>query len=408
VHPTSATLGGQIANISGDLAPPFLIHTAKAGGRSASADRIQGYNQDSQSESEIGLVREADQEPVQAEGLDALPERLEKYARQTADSAAFGRWLGSQVGWKRYQPIGRRVACCGSHLVFHDYYRRDLVKLIAANNCCVALLCPFCAGRRAVRHLQNTIPKLRHVLAGDRKLTPYLLTITIRDEPGCRDMFQRIRALWSKCIAMRREARAGKRARCAWGKLEGGVMSFEVKRGSGSGLWHIHGHAVVVGREGLTNHEFQSAWSDLVGYWAQCDLRPLKSAAQLELAPESPVTDKAIAKDLMEVFKYALKFNAMDFPDRFQAFRDLQGERLVRAFGVFRGLKLEDEFFDDAVGLEAEPYLRLVYAAIGGAEKRKYVLRRSQRVLPGWEDGDEVVVDLVNMDVDFNTTDGDY
>lgn len=420
-HPISVARNGQLANSSspvlqvvgeplpqgpdgGKNASLFLIHTNKSGGRNANDSDATTYNQDKK-------VIENQDGAAEKEGIAALPERLEKYARQTSDAAQFGAWLADlkssnrQKSSRRLKEIGHRVASCGSHLVFHDYYRRDLVKLAMANNCCMAMLCPFCAGRRAVRHLQNTIPKLRHVLASEKTLVPYLLTITIKDEPGCREMYSRIKALWSKVIEIRRESRSGKRAFSCWGNLAGGVMSFEVKRGSGSGLWHIHGHAVVCGPAGLQQHDFQSAWSDLVGYWAQLDLRPLNSSTRLQLDPDSAETEQAVAKDLMEVFKYALKFNAMTFEDRREAFEKLQGKRMVSAFGAFYGVKLEDEFVDDLEALELEPYIRMVYAAIGGGESRSYSLTRSHRVTPGQES--EVIDQQAGQPV-VEFSDGDF
>lgn len=357
----------------------FLIHTNKARGQDANPFQETIKNQDIMSESETGVVGQNDDDPVEFEGIDALPGRLEKYARQTQDAHDFGRWLAGKSGWKRYQPIGRRVATCGSHLVFHDYFRRDLVKLAEANNCCTAMLCPFCAGRRAVRHLQNTVPKIKLVLSEQTDLVPYLFTVTIRDEADLRKMYQTLRGLWSKVVKMRRETKCGNRSSC-WGKFEGGVMSFEVKRGSGSGLWHVHGHAVILAPAGLDPHEFQSAWSDLCGYWAQANLKPLTSADLLKSEPQADATDKALAKDLMEVFKYALKFNAMSFDDRFQAYRELSGQRLVRAFGALWGLKFEDEFLDDCSDMDNEPYIKLVYRALCSDTGRKYTLQSTERV----------------------------
>lgn len=392
----------------GENPPVFLIHTAKAGGWVASPSAPSACDEKKSRHVSPFIDCTCDEQAREDEASKNLPSRLEKYARQTADAVKFGNWLVDQgKRWERYRPIGRRVASCGSHLVFHDYYDANKVKLVDANNCCAALLCPFCAGRRAVNHLRNTIPKLRAVLKEGAGLVPYLLTITIKDEARCRDMYHKLRGLWSKVIQLRREARKGKRVANAWGKIEGGIMSFEVKRGSGSGLWHIHGHALVVGPPGLVGHEFQLAWSEVVGYWAQADLRSLSCSPLLAVDPDSAETEKVLAKDLMEVFKYALKFNAMTFDDRFQAYRDLVGERLVRSFGAMRGVVLEDEFTDDITDLANQPYYRLVYAAMSTPTgDRGYALRRSQR-FEGVEG--ETPVNVINMDVDLiPSIDGDH
>lgn len=394
-HPISVRRVGQLANssASGDqvaeMAPSEpqpsdencsnnLIHTDKSGGHDATSDEARTCNQDINA----GVLPDG---VVEDESFSDLPGRLVKYARQTSDAFEFGTWLKNSRGSKRLKAIAHRVSVCGSYLVFHRYFQRDVLKLADADFCCMAMLCPFCAGRRAVHHLQNTVPKLRHVLAGDKSLTPYLLTITIKDEQHCADMYKRIKALWSTVLEIRGEAVRRKRGFSCWAFLSGGVMSFEVKRGSGSGLWHIHGHAVVCGPVGLDPVVFKAAWSQLVGYKAQLDLRPLDSTMRLVTDPDSDETKKAVAKDLMEVFKYALKFNALTYEDRREAFEKLQGRRMISGFGSFYGLKLEDEFADDLSDLKSEPYVRMVFNAICGSEGRQYGLTRSHRVTPGQE-----------------------
>ena len=54
------------------------------------------------------------------------------------------------------------------------------------------------------------------------------------------------------------------------------------------------------------------------------------------------MTDRDIAKNFSEVFKYALKFSEMSLKHNFQAAFALQGSRLVGSFGLFRGVKVPD------------------------------------------------------------------
>lgn len=400
----SASGGGQLRSaetVSGaNSASSYLIHRSKVGGFGVAADAERVCDEPRISVSDL----KPETGSVDSEHLGALPDRLERYARQTEDAAFFGQWMQGHSASRREKRVGAVVAGCGSWLMFHDYYELHRVKLASADFCNSHLLCPFCCGRRASRNLQGAVPKVRQVLrSSGGSLTPYLLTVTLRDEVHCRSMFLHLAKSWGRAIELRRESRARKRAHNVWAELDGGVMSFETKRGSGSGLWHIHGHAVVLAPAGLTKGEIQAAWSDVVGYWAQADLRELRSAYILREEPGSPDAEQWLAEDLMEVFKYSLKFNAMTFDDRLEAYRALGGQRMVRAFGSLWGLKLDVDLVDDLSEFEGVPYRELVYRAIGCPGERYYNPVRCTRICPGAESQVEFDDETVSLSVD-----GDY
>lgn len=400
----SAPRGGQLrssqAVADGVSAPINLIHRNKSGGFGVAPDAervcVDPRISADDSRPEAGSAS--------FEHLESLPGRLERYARQTGDAVLFGRWLARQKASRREKRVGGCVAGCGSWLMFHDYAQVQRVKLASANFCGTHLLCPFCCGRRASRNLQIAVPKVRQLLrARPSELTPYLLTVTIRDESHCRSMFLHLSRAWGQVVALRREARSRKRSHNIWAELDGGVMSFETKRGSGSGQWHVHGHGVVLGPQGLSSKEIQSAWSDVVGYWAQADLRELRSAWLLRNEPGAADAEQFLAEDLMEVFKYSLKFNAMTFDDRLSAFRALGGQRMVRAFGSLFGLKLDSELADDVSEFEGLPYRELVFRAIGSPQERSYQFVRASSVLPGAESRVEFDDEEVSSSIE-----GDY
>lgn len=384
--PASASQGGFPPLVGGSPEPPtgapddtgnpspFLIQGNKS---VADLEVVTGHEVPSQD-----ICSVVSSEPSLSESKKAvdLPTRLGRYAAKVARSGVMGKWIQSQPKWQNYHPVARVVAECGSYLRFRNFFQRDQVRLVGANSCCKAMLCPFCAGLRGARHLAKAIEKIRAVMGADGQLVPYLWTGTIRDEVRCRDMYQRLRGYLSKMLESRRNALKGIRCSSAWAKFEGGIVSFEVKRGKNSGLWHIHFHAIVLGRPGLDPREFQQAWSDLVGYWAQSDLRPFRSTEKLLRDRDAIETDQALADDLQEVFKYAVKCSDMTTEDNFEAFRELQGQRLIRGFGNLYNVKFADEdVLDDVDDLVDEPYIDLFFNLIAG----KYVQGGAKMVRPG-------------------------
>lgn len=378
----------QAAENGAEIPLSFLIHTNKSGGRCGSLNTVTpSVNKDASS-----VIPNSEAENLQEpDGIFSLPRRLDRYAGKVSRSIQMGQWIASQARWKNWHPVGRRVAACGSYLQFHEYFRKDAIRLIAANNCCNALLCPFCAGLRGARHLKKAIQKIRAVMTDGAKLVPYLWTVTIKDESGCKAMYKRLRGLIGKVLQMRRDSFKANRVASAWAGFDGGIISVEVKKGKNSKQWHLHAHAIILGASGLDPVTFQRAWSDLVGYWAQSDLQPLRCTEQLLADRDSPETEAALAKDLQEVFKYAVKCSDMDPEDNFEAFRELQGQRLIRTFGSLYGLKLADDDVVDTVDdLEGEPYRDLWFNLISGPTGRYYKLIRTQEIQPG-PDGHEVV-----------------
>lgn len=49
----------------------------------------------------------------------------------------------------------------------------------------------------------------------------------------------------------------------------------------------------------------------------------------------------------MKIFKYALKFSTMESSDVIEAWQTLKGRRLLESFGLFRGVKIPDDFTDE-------------------------------------------------------------
>ena len=121
---------------------------------------------------------------------------------------------------------------------------------------------------------------------------------------------------------------------------------------------HPHVHAVWLCREAPDPYKLSEEWDALTGDSYLVDVRQVNML--------DPV------KSFCEVFKYAVKFSDLPNNLRLEAFRNLQGKRLLDSFGDLRGLVVEVDDSDDI--LEDLPYIEIMYSyqrGVGYFEKSR-------------------------------------
>ena len=285
---------------------------------------------------------------IGADGVEALPGRLDRYgsAKKAAlDVAEYMR--GSPVVQERR--IAQQIACCGEWLAFRHYFTADVVRLHAASFCRRHLLCPLCAVRRGSKSLGAYLGRWEALRASNPLLRAYLVTLTVANGPDLAERFRHLyasqRELW-----MRKHRGRGS----VLDLVAGAVWSYEVKRGSGSGLWHPHLHMIALAEsmtiEGKDNPGPLSAeWKAITGDSHMVDVRLIDLA--------DPVSGFA------EVFKYACKVSDMEPADALEAFRCLQGKRLIESAGAFRGVHVPEALTDEP--LDSLPFVELFFRWMG-------------------------------------------
>lgn len=295
----------------------------------------------------------------QPSGIDALPRRLERYAAahsRALQMASYLRDLGELH--RRADQLER----CGSYLEFRRYFAPgDPVRLHAAMFCQQDKLCPFCAIRRGAKLLRRYTARLLHLHAAAPSLIPLMTTFTVKNGENLYERFQHLQRSYTRLMERRKHhLRQGQRwteAARAWGA----VGSIEVKRGTGSGKWHPHLHAVWLCDSMVIQDELSREWRAITGDSHQLDVRPF----EFHRAGLTPTAD-LVASDFAEVFKYALKFSSMTLADNLTAFRTLFGRRLIRAHGVLHGIEAPDDLTDDPLDADDLPFVTLVFRFADG------------------------------------------
>lgn len=282
-------------------------------------------------------------EEIGAEGIEALPQRVDRYGKaktRALDVAHFMREQGDELA-----RMGTTVENCGEYLLFRHYFTVNKVRLHAANFCRKHLLCPLCAIRRGAKGLKAYLDRWEVIRAEKPALRPFLVTLTVKDGPDLAERFRHLhkaqRELWKR--------KQRKRGSCLDG-VKGAVWSYEVKRGSGSGLWHPHLHMIALAEVQPDQDELRREWHQITGDSFMCDVRPITG---------DPV------EGFMEVFKYAVKFSDQEPADTVHAFQVLKGKRLMDSSGAFRGVQVPEELTDEP--LEGLPFVELFYRYVHGS-----------------------------------------
>ena len=124
----------------------------------------------------------------------------------------------------------KKLGDCASYLVFKHYYTENKVILHGMKTCRQQLLCPFCALRRAAKHVKAYWDKVATVKAENPELQLYFVTLTVKDGESLKRgliTWSRLRDVTSK---KRLNALKGQKF-VEYAKAQGGVCSVEFKRG---------------------------------------------------------------------------------------------------------------------------------------------------------------------------------
>lgn len=307
---------------------------------------------------------------------DSLVKRLGRYHRGLSSVPALVEYLRltpglGQVGDVPTYLRADRLESCGSYLEFRHFFTHPdrPVKLAGANFCQQHLMCGLCAIRRAAKSLRAYLPKIASTIKPG--MYAYLGTHTQPGGPILREQVKRLHYYLSRFWEMRRNWRHG-RSKHEISSVNGAVFSIEVKRGGGTrgGGWHVHAHSLLLANRELDPAAIASEWSAVTlgaaDPKAQC-IQPVHSMCLFdsEDLTEASLVD-GLAGDVVEVFKYPLKFSELLPADQFEAFKVLFNRRLLRSMGSLYRVTVDPSYLDEPLQVEDLPYVRLLFRHTAG------------------------------------------
>lgn len=282
---------------------------------------------------------------IGVQGIEALPKRIERYGNAKKGALDVVDYMATLP---EHQATAQRVLKCGDYLVFHHYWTVDKVKLHGARLCMKHLLCPLCAIRRGSKALKAYADRWDVIHAEKPVLKPFLVTLTVKDGP---DLAERFKHLFKSQHELWKQKHRGRGS--PFDGVEGAVWSYEIKRGSGSGLWHPHLHMIALAETQPDAFELAKEWKNITGDSFIVHVTPIDQ--------EDPISG------FMEVFKYAVKFSDQPPADTVHAWLTLATKRLLGSSGCFRGVVVPESLLDDPEGLGDLPYITLFYRYLRGA-----------------------------------------
>lgn len=292
-----------------------------------------------------------------------LPKRLERYARAKERALAMRDFIAGlgrvvdedgvlhditdEVSAREHERLEHELRECGSYLVFRHYFESERMRLHGMRSCRLHLLCPFCAIRRGAKMLNRYLERVELVRGERAELVPHMLTLTVRDGPDLHERYEHLHKS-VKRFHKRRFVGRGSEAE----KMLGGVWSYEFKRGSGSGLWHPHMHAVW-----LCDPAFPPAPGALAAEW--------KHITGDSFIVETHPLYGELVEAFAEVFKYAIKFGDLPLADNWDGYKVLKRRRLIGSAGLLWGVEVPEDLTDD--GIEHELFEEWFYRFARGA-----------------------------------------
>lgn len=280
-------------------------------------------------------------------------DRITRYGHLKTRSREMAGYINGLREPKKRPDIERlhsALVSCADYLVFHDYYTVEELRLVKAHTCKKHLLCPFCARRRAAKMVEKNLPKIETALASQKALKPVMITFTVKNGDNLRERFNHIRKAVGRLMEKRRNCYKGQKW-TEFAKVAGGIASYEFTKYEDKG-WHPHVHMICLLTDWIDQKALSEEWHDITGDSFIVDIRRIKPR-------DGGAGGVDIASGLLEVCKYALKFQDLTLPDTWHAFETLRTRRLVQGFGCLHGIEVPDKLLDDP--LEALPYLELSY-----------------------------------------------
>lgn len=275
-----------------------------------------------------------------------LQDRMVRYSdlkRKQTDVAA---QLG-QLGPKEAADLAARLAVCGTHLTFRDYYTVGQVKLTRACFCKKHTVCQLCAVRRSARFIEKTLPRLEHLMTESPvPLYAHLVTFTVKNGP---DLAERVRHLESSWQRLRSRAKNRRDyPETFLRSAVAGILSMEVtNRGNG---WHPHLHVLVLSTEKTYTWEaVKDEWKAITG-----DSRVVNFSED----------SYQLAGTLAETCKYLTKFSDLTVDQLWEVHRVFAGRKSIRGFGKLHGLRVPDKLTDDVLAADL-PYIEYVCRYLG-------------------------------------------
>lgn len=264
---------------------------------------------------------------------------------------------------------GNKMKRCGSWVKVREFLKTGNVRVAGGNYCNMPRLCCGCAKAYAAKVGIAYTDKTMQLLH-EHDVIPMMVTLTVPNDQDLVAAVQNCTSSLQQFRQKRKDYRKGSIGWTEWARFIAAAWHIEIKRGKNSGLWHPHVHGIVLMPRGQLFdlgklHEETSA---ITGGKGRPDVRVTKAGHELLKFQHDDVMGncgihrrirETIKHDLLEVFKYPLKFSDMEPADVVHAWRVMRGRRMLFGWDGYYGCKVDRELNDLTV--EEGLYLFHIY-----------------------------------------------
>jgi hypothetical protein len=302
-------------------------------------------------------------QPITKETFDFLEKtilRFKKSKQRTNSFLSFTKEFDNET-LKQKKLLGgtlEAVNGCGSWLEFRNYIKVDKTKLHKANFCKKDKLCPACAMRRASKQVKKVYEHFE-ANPGLKKKHWYYIVLPVKhnSQEDFETVFNRTRDGLQSLRNAIKDNRRGKGRKSFFSQFNGLFYSFEVTKTKNG--WNNHINLLCCADneiQGIRKKGKTFIHNDIMRDWKKYTDNEsyVHSINKIDVS-----TDENLIKNLLEVFKYSLKFQDLSNADLLEVYEKTYKKRLIGAFGSLYGIKLDVELEgDDVLG---DKFLEIIY-----------------------------------------------
>lgn len=292
-------------------------------------------------------------------------ERYKKSKQQTRKFISFVNKLPSEVVKKSHltDNVIQNVSNCGSWLEFRNYFEVDETKLHNANFCKKDKLCPACAMRRASKQVKKVYDYFQQNPELKKKYWYYIvLPVKHNASESFDTVFNRAKDGLKSLRKAINNNRQGVGHKSFFSQFNGLMYSFEVTKTKNG--WNNHINLLCCSdrpikdiylytfKNGQKAFQHKGIFEDWAKYTDNKSF--MHSINEIDISNED-----VLIKNLLEIFKYSLKFQDLKNEDLLEVYEKTHNKRLLGSFGSLYGIKMKVNLNQDDV-LDKK-FLEIVY-----------------------------------------------
>lgn len=294
-----------------------------------------------------------DNNDINADYAEFMSKATKRITKAKVRTLSFLDWLDDTHQSPFTPSMNANISKCASWLQFREYENHGH-KLTDARFCKKDKVCPACAMRRASKQVQKVYNEL---YSNSDLLTGYWYYIVLPVKHNATEEFgtvyERLTGGLKKINQAIRNVNRGQSSDNFFTMFDGIMYSIEQTKTENG--WNIHANLLCRSDTPINdlklkpkrgyNKQTDVYWSpSMVKTWKE-----LTGSINVSINPINVKSEDSLMLNLMEIFKYSLKFQDLKNEDLLIAYRGTYRKRLLGSMGSLRQLKTDVSLLGDDV-----------------------------------------------------------